>query len=127
MATVCGDGGDIADGVLGKSGAGFGVSGESGNVAVYARNTLIAAPNTAYLGSRCCTGDFYGQVYVHGNFTVAGGHKGFKIDHPLDPADRCLNHFSVDSPDVKNVYDGLVELDEGGEAVVELPEYLLRP
>jgi hypothetical protein len=29
----------------------------------------------------------------------------------------------VDSPDRKNVYDGAVRLDAGGEAVVELPDY----
>jgi hypothetical protein len=49
------------------------------------------------------------------------GNKQFKIDHPLDPENKYLTHFSVEAPEAKNVYDGVSTLDEGGEAVVELP------
>lgn len=45
------------------------------------------------------------------------------VDHPLDPSGKFLNHFSVDSPEVLNIYSGNVVLDDKGEAVVELPEY----
>ena len=48
---------------------------------------------------------------------------GFKIDHPLDPANRYLNHSFVESSEMKNVYDGVAVLDETGVAVVELPEW----
>jgi hypothetical protein len=51
----------------------------------------------------------------------AGG--GFKIDHPLDPANSFLVHSFVESPDMKNVYDGTVTTDARGEAVVTLPSY----
>ena len=47
----------------------------------------------------------------------------FKIDHPLDPANKYLYHSFVESPDMKNIYDGVAELDQNGEAVVVLPEY----
>jgi hypothetical protein len=46
-----------------------------------------------------------------------------KIDHPLDPANKYLYHSSVESSEMKNIYDGLVRLDAGGEAVVQLPEW----
>jgi hypothetical protein len=46
-----------------------------------------------------------------------------KIDHPLDPANKYLYHSFVESPDMKNVYDGLVALDENGEAEIELPDW----
>ena len=48
-------------------------------------------------------GYFDGNVRVTGNFTV-GGTKSFKIDHPLDPANKYLIHFCVESNDVLNIY-----------------------
>jgi len=47
----------------------------------------------------------------------------FKIDHPLDPANKYLYHSFVESPDMKNIYDGVAALDENGEAVVTLPDW----
>lgn len=64
-------------------------------------------------------GYFDGAVHVVGYLTKAGG--GFKIDHPLDPENQYLNHSFVESPDMKNVYDGVAVLDTNGEAWVELP------
>lgn len=64
---------------------------------------------------------------VMGNLNITGslskGSGTFVIDHPLDPANKLLYHSFVESPDVKNLYDGIAELDENGEAVVELPDY----
>jgi hypothetical protein len=47
----------------------------------------------------------------------------FKIDHPLDPEHKILYHSFVESPDMKNVYDGVVTLDADGQAWVVLPTY----
>src|SRR5208282_3462656 len=41
----------------------------------------------------------------------------------LDPANKYLYHSFVESPDMKNVYDGTVTTDGGGHAVVTLPNY----
>ena len=65
--------------------------------------------------------EFVGEVVVAGNLIKTGG--GFKIDHPLDPANNYLSHSFVVSPDMKNVYDGVAVLDANGEAEVELPEW----
>jgi hypothetical protein len=62
-----------------------------------------------------------GDVLVTGFLDKAGG--GFKIDHPLDPEGKYLCHSFVESPDMKNVYDGVATMDMRGEAVVELPHY----
>ncbi len=67
-------------------------------------------------------GFFSGDVYITGDFSV-GGTKAFKIDHPLDPANRYLLHFAQEAPQVQNVYNGVVTLDEQGRARVELPPY----
>jgi hypothetical protein len=66
-------------------------------------------------------GYFEGRVHFSGYLDQAGG--GFKIDHPLDPEDKYLNHSFVESPDMMNVYNGNVRLDANGEAWVELPDY----
>ena len=62
-----------------------------------------------------------GKVKITGNLEKAGG--SFKIDHPLDPANKYLCHSFVESPDMKNVYDGVVVLDGKGEAEIELPDW----
>src|SRR5262249_19081734 len=64
---------------------------------------------------------FLGDVDVDGNLSKAGG--SFKIDHPLDPANKYLYHSFVESPDMMNIYNGNVTTDGQGRAVVELPEW----
>ncbi|MGO8929798.1 MAG: hypothetical protein ACLQU3_23270 [Limisphaerales bacterium] len=85
----------------------------------------IAAVNqsgqSAYIADDGDAADFYGPVNVSGTLTKSGG--SFKIDHPLDPANKYLSHSFVESPDMKNVYDGVVTLDARGEATVSLPEW----
>jgi hypothetical protein len=66
-------------------------------------------------------GYFDGPVDVLGYLYKTGG--GFKIDHPLAPATKYLHHSFVESPDMKNIYDGVVVLDADGAAWVELPEW----
>jgi hypothetical protein len=92
----------------------------------YARNAGVAAFNpsndhAAYLASDCCAAWFHGGVHVSGYLGKSGG--GFKIDHPLAPADKFLNHFFVESSEMKNMYDGVVVANGKGEAVVELPKW----
>jgi hypothetical protein len=64
---------------------------------------------------------------VDGNLWVGGyiqkGSGTFKIDHPLDPANKFLYHSFVESPDMKNIYDGTIVTDSRGLATVELPSY----
>jgi hypothetical protein len=66
--------------------------------------------------------DFLGHVNVVGDLFVEGT-KGFKIDHPLDPANKTLKHCAVESPDMKTFYDGVVRLDRRGRFVVKLPSW----
>lgn len=66
-------------------------------------------------------GYFDGDVYIAG--TLVGGKSSIKIDHPLDPENKYLYHSFVESPDMKNVYDGVVELNANGRTTVVLPDY----
>ncbi|MFD7644515.1 hypothetical protein ACFV4P_28155 [Kitasatospora sp. NPDC059795] len=54
---------------------------------------------------------------------VSAGSARFVIDHPLDPAENTLTHAFVASPEQKNVYDGVVTLDDTGAARVTLPDW----
>ena len=66
-------------------------------------------------------GSFAGNLNVKGTLTKGGG--SFKIDHPLDPANKYLSHSFVESPDMMNVYNGNITTDRHGLATVNLPEY----
>lgn len=55
---------------------------------------------------------------------VAAGTKNFRIDHPLDPENKFLNHFSIESNEVLNIYRGTVTCDANGLAVIVLPDYV---
>ena len=90
-----------------------------------------ASPNDATLygvfgktvggGPDSYAGYFYGDVNVTGTLSKSSG--SFKIDHPLDPENKYLYHSFVESPDMMNVYNGNIILDNNGEAVVQLPLY----
>jgi hypothetical protein len=104
-----------------------------GGISIYARTSCILCnpvshPPALYVSNRDpFTADpteaatFVGNVGVAGTLWKSAG--SFKIDHPLDPANKYLSHSFVESPDMKNYYDGIVTLTSGGEAVVELPEW----
>lgn len=66
-------------------------------------------------------GTFAGNLNVTGTLTKGGG--AFKIDHPLDPANKYLSHSFVESPDMMNIYNGIAKLDAEGEAWVTLPDW----
>jgi hypothetical protein len=66
-------------------------------------------------------GYFSGNVNVTGTLTKGGG--AFRIDHPLDPENKYLQHSFVESPDMKNIYDGNVTTDSKGFATVAMPAW----
>ena len=133
-------GSNIATGTSGYLGGDVGAAGFSA--------TGIAVRGSTTTG---VAGAFFGPVYVnHGNAswaitatgliestnggfrfpdgtiqtTAAGGtSRAFRIDHPLDPANKYLSHSSVESPDMMNIYNGVVVLDASGQAIVDLPAW----
>jgi hypothetical protein len=127
-------------GVWGDSSNGTGVYGTTAyanGTAIYGINSAVTGTGNGVIGSVSSGGSAYGvwginagggyagvfngNVSVNGTLTKSAG--SFKIDHPLDPANKYLSHSFVESPDMKNVYDGVAELDESGEAWIDLPEY----
>lgn len=110
-------------GIAGNSQTGTGVSG-SGNIGLEGFST--STTGTGILGHPPSggggfAGKFLGNVDVQGTLAKSAG--TFKIDHPLAPAQKYLSHAFVESAEMKNIYDGIVVLDDVGEAVVELPSW----
>jgi hypothetical protein len=101
-------------GQMNGAGAGAGVSGWAGSQDGWG----VRGANAHPAGD---AGYFAGHVHVNGNLSKLGG--SFKIDHPLDPANKYLYHSFVESPDMMNIYNGNVMLDEQGEAWVELADW----
>lgn len=66
-------------------------------------------------------GYFAGNTDVTGNFYA--GAKFFKIDHPVDPEHKYLQHSCVESPDMMNIYNGNTTTGSDGFATVTLPDY----
>ncbi len=72
-------------------------------------------------GTTNWAGYFSGNVHVTGTLSKGGG--SFKIDHPLDPANKYLYHSFVESPDMMNIYNGNIITDASGYATVTLPDW----
>ena len=83
---------------------------------------VYAQPGTNGLA---LAGNFTGDVSVSG--TLTAGTKHFKIDHPLDPANKYLSHASVESSEMMNIYTGNVTTDAQGEAESATAELVRGP
>lgn len=83
--------------------------------------SVVTNSNSVVLGRGADTVRIPGNLVVTGSIT--GASKSFKIDYPLDPLNKTLTYTSIESPDIKNIYDGNVTTDGGGEATVTLPDY----
>jgi trimeric autotransporter adhesin len=90
---------------------GFGVVGSGGEAGVVG----MALTDSGLAGK------FEGDVQVTGTLSKSGG--SFKIDDPLDPANKYLSHSFVESPDMMNLYNGNVTTDAKGFAVVTMPAW----
>jgi hypothetical protein len=118
-------------GVFGGSTSGYAVLGSSpGNIGVLGESTndigVFGVSTNAYgVMGYCSSGSSYagyfdGSLYAT---SASASVKAFRIDHPLDPANKVLMHACVESNERKLVYDGIVTTDASGEATVELPGY----
>ena len=75
---------NAGDGLLGQSDSGYGVYAVSNtNYGLYAR------------GESGLAADLEGNVTIRGTLQKGGG--SFRIDHPLDPANKYLSHSFVES------------------------------
>jgi hypothetical protein len=131
------------DGVFGDSIRGNGVEGDASgpdgfgiygtntaedSIAIYGIDTTASsagvvgiAPYAVIANGSILAGEFIGNVEVEGSLSKDSG--SFKIDHPLDPANKYLYHSFVESPDMMNIYNGNVITNAQGNAVISLPDW----
>jgi hypothetical protein len=114
-------------GVFGGTGAttgnGWGVWGYSNSTSGIGVRGLAAAPSGVTVGVHGIAMSPDGWAgYFDGDLGVTG-QKLFQIDHPLDPANKYLNHYCAEGPEPVLIYRGNIVLDGNGEASVTLPAY----
>jgi hypothetical protein len=116
-----GGGGDNAGvAIFGLGGGGIQVDG-SGAFFEGGSNAFNAGDGIDALTGSGLAGNFTGSINVTGAITA--GVKDFKIDHPLDPANKYLVHASVESSEMMNIYTGNITTDARAEATVQLPDW----
>ncbi len=81
-------------------------------------NGIYAENRTTTLGY---AGFFSGDIYATG--TANASIKSFVIDNPENPDEEVLRHTSIESNEAMVIYRGKVQLNDAGEANVELPSY----
>lgn len=125
MASVTPSGGSTYYGIYGLVSGGTSPAGTRyglyGNAQGTGTGSRYGVYGYATGGTTNYGGYFFGNVGVSGTLTKGGG--SFKIDHPLDPANKYLYHSFVESPDMMNIYNGNVVTDGSGYATVTLPDW----
>lgn len=116
------------NGVVGETGqsTGFAVYGENlDNVAPLGNGVGVAGKGFyGVLGEDRYLGAQNGAYGIYSNGALgATGVKTFRIDHPQDPDNKYLRHFSIESDEVLNVYRGTTTFDANGNATINLPTY----
>ena len=113
------------------SGQGVSASGLGNGVVAYAKTALLGYGVLGIKDNSSSTSGYgvYGS-HVGGGYAVfaggtfgASGTKSFRIDHPTDPENKYLLHYSLEGPEVLNVYTGNIRTDAKGFATVRLPDY----
>lgn len=110
-----------------EAGGGYGQGSYYGQATYYSQSYYQSYYQSTYYTQSSYQTDFTTDVTMDATLDITGtvskGSGTFVIDHPLDPINKLLYHSFVESPDVKNIYDGLVVLDDVGEATIMLPDY----
>ena len=104
-----------------NGGVAYGVYGKADSTTA-SGGTKYGVYGVANGGATNYAGYFAGNVQINGN-SSATGTKAFKIDHPLDPGQKYLLHYSIESNEVLNVYSGNISTGANGLATVQLPAY----
>jgi hypothetical protein len=106
------------DGVLGVcSLGGNAIHGKGGTFAGFFEGTVQITGGSLSVTK---VGNIGGEISAT---SIFANNKQFRIDHPLDPANKYLLHATIESSEMMNIYSGVALLDCEGEAEVILPEW----
>lgn len=97
------------------------------NAVVGESNAIVLGMSGTTVGIGTSTPSHSYALVVQGSLDVTGsitaGTKDFNIDDPVDSDNKYLYHASIESSEMKNMYDGVARFDASGEAVVSLPDW----
>ncbi len=106
---------------------GGGVLGEGNYIGVQGTNKGTDVNRQGVRGENSGSAGGYAGLFVGGTTWVAGTLQknagAFVIDHPLEPEKKFLYHSFVESPDMKNIYDGVITTGPDRTAVVTMPSW----
>ncbi len=134
-AIVGGGYGNTASGLYATVGGGFYNTASGGYAAVIGGwyNTAAGSYSIAGGNHSVVPSDYSNSVAFNGQTATASGQLRcgtiskaggtFTIDHPLDPDNKILNHYFVESPEMVLIYRGVAVIGANGRATVHLPEY----
>ena len=111
-------------GVLATTDNGYALIAGNNDLSYYTAYVYNAAGGPILAASGSVNGVFTdsdGNIFADG--TITGSVKNFRIDHPLDPANKYLVHASIESSELLNLYTGNAVLDSEGSASVTLPDW----
>jgi hypothetical protein len=112
---------------LSTAAASAGVIGENNYIGVQGVNKGTDANRQGVRGENSASAGGYAGIFVGGSTWIAGTLQksagAFLIDHPLEPETKFLYHSFVESPDMKNIYDGTVTTGANGLATVTMPDW----
>jgi hypothetical protein len=117
-AAVCGGSRNVASNSYATVAGGYGDTASATSAFAVNSQSVAAYSNSAAFNGQATTASNQTRV---GILSKASG--TFTIDHPLDPQGKILNHYFIEGPEMRNIYDGEAVLDASGRAVVTLPEY----
>lgn len=112
---------------ISNAGASGGLLAEGGYIGIQGNNKGSDVNRQAVRGENSGSAGGYAALFVNGPTWVAGtlykNAGAFLIDHPVEPEAKYLVHSFVESPDMKNIYDGVATTDASGMATVMLPSW----
>ena len=104
---------------------GGGLLAEGGYIGLQGTNKSSNVDRQAVRGENSGSAGGYAGLFSGGTTAVFGtlvkSSGAFLIDHPVEPETKFLYHSFVESPDMKNIYDGVVTTNGSGMAVVTMP------
>ena len=122
-----GEGSSAGTEIEGVEGDSYGSGTYSIGIAGFGSN-YIGAPTNCYGVYGYASGGsanyaMFSDGNMHVNGTMSASAKSFKIDDPIDPANKYLFHSCIESDEMVNIYSGNVTTDASGDATVSLPAY----
>jgi hypothetical protein len=118
-------GGPAPSGTIAEGGAGAVLIGGPGSVTGGAGLRVVSGTNSASVSGNAI--EAYGNALSNaGGYWVIPSPSSAPASQLSIPAGQMLQQAYVGSGDMKNIYDGVAILDDSGQVVVQVPDYIAQ-